>query len=102
MPGLKKYHGTDTFLTEALTLEAKAHVADAVTAKKPFFLYFAPYAVHAPFNSDPRFAANYKNSGKPAPAQAFATLIEGMDKALGDLLDHLEQLGIADANTSLI
>jgi arylsulfatase A-like enzyme len=100
VPGLQKYHGTDTFLTEALTLEAKSHVADAVKAEKPFFLYFAQYAVHAPFNSDPRFAANYKNSGKPAAAQAFATLIEGMDKSLGDLLDHLEQLGVAE-NTLL-
>jgi arylsulfatase A-like enzyme len=100
VPGLEKYHGTDTFLTEALTLEAKAHVADAVKREKPFFLYFAPYAVHAPFNSDPRFAANYKNTGKPAPAQAFATLVEGVDKALGDLLDQLDQLGVAE-NTLL-
>jgi arylsulfatase A-like enzyme len=96
VPGLKKYHGSDTFLTEALTLEAKAHVADAVKAKKRFFLYLAHYAVHAPFNSDPRFAANYKNSGKPANAQAFASLVEGMDKSLGDLLDHLEKLGVAE------
>jgi arylsulfatase A-like enzyme len=96
VPGLEKYHGTDTFLTDALTLEAKAHVSDAVKANKPFFLYLAHYAVHAPFNSDPRFAANYKNSGKPANAQAFASLVEGMDKSLGNLLDHLEKLGIAE------
>jgi arylsulfatase A-like enzyme len=96
VPGLKKYHGTETFLTDALTLEAKAHVAEAVKDRKPFFLYFAQYAVHAPFNSDPRFAANYRDSGKPANAQAFATLIEGMDKSLGDLLDHLDQLGVAE------
>jgi len=96
VPGLEKYHGQDIFLTEALTLEAKAHVSDAVKAEKPFFLYFAQYAVHGPFNSDPRFAANYKNSGKPDNAQAFATLIEGMDKSLGDMLDHLDTLGIAE------
>jgi arylsulfatase A-like enzyme len=96
VPGLEKYHGTDTFLTEALTIEAKSHVSDAVKANQPFFLYFAQYAVHAPFNSDPRFAANYTQSGKPANAQAFATLIEGMDKSLGDMLDHLEALGVAD------
>ncbi len=96
MPGLEKYYGSETFLTEALTIEAKARVTDAVQAGKPFFLYFAHYAVHAPFNSDPRFAAHYKGSGKPAPAQAFATLIEGMDKSLGDMLDHLDALGIAD------
>ena len=99
--GLDKYHGQEIFLTEALTLEANAHVADAVKADKPFFLYFPQYAVHAPFNSDPRFAANYANSGKPAPAQAFATLIEGMDKSLGDVLDHLEKLGVAE-NTLFI
>lgn len=101
VPGLEKYHGQDIFLTEALTLEAKAHVSDAVKADKPFFLYFAQYAVHAPFNGDPRFADHYKDSGKSPEAQAFATLVEGMDKSLGDMLDHLEALGIAD-NTLVI
>lgn len=95
VPSLEKYHGTDTFLTEALTLEAKAQLDEAVKTGKPFYLNFAHYAVHSPFQSDPRFADHYKDSGKPAPAQAFATLIEGMDKSLGDLLDHLEKLGVA-------
>ena len=101
VPGLEKYHGTDTFLTDALALEAKAQVSDAVKSDKPFLLYFASYAVHAPFNSDPRFAPHYKVSDKPEQAQAFAALVEGMDKALGDLLDHLEKLGVAE-NTLLL
>ena len=96
VPHLKKYHGTETFLTEALTIEAKTHVAAAVKSDTPFYLYMSHYAVHAPFNSDPRFAANYKDSGKSANAQAFATLIEGMDKSLGDILDQLDELGVAD------
>lgn len=54
-----------------------------------------------PFNSDPRFAANYKDSGKSPQSQAYATLIEGMDKSLGELLDHLDQLGVAE-NTLVI
>ncbi|MFP6678451.1 MAG: sulfatase [Pirellulaceae bacterium] len=96
VPHLDKYHGTETFLTEALTIEAKSHVTEAVRAAKPFYLYCSHYAVHAPFNSDSRFAGNYKDSGKSAPAQAFATLIEGMDKSLGDVLDHLDTLGVAE------
>ena len=52
--------------------------------------------MHAPFESDPRFADHYKDSGKPEAAQAFATLIEGMDKSLGDMLDHFEKLGVAE------
>ncbi|MCE9605487.1 MAG: sulfatase [Planctomycetia bacterium] len=94
--GLDPYYGTDTFLTEALTLEAKRHVGDAVKIVKPFFLNFAHYAVHSPFDSDPRFAAHYRDSSKSPQAQAFATLVEGMDKSLGDLLDHLELLGVAE------
>jgi arylsulfatase A-like enzyme len=100
VPHLEKYHGTDTFLTEALTLEAIARIGEAVKDGKPFFLHFAHYAVHSPFDSDPRFAAHYKDSGKSDKAQAFATLVEGMDKSLGDLLDHLEKLGVAE-NTLL-
>lgn len=96
VPHLEHYHGTDTFLTEALTREATARVDDAVKDGKPFFLHFAHYAVHSPFDSDPRFAAHYKDSGKSARAQAYATLVEGMDKSLGDLLDHLEKLGVAE------
>ena len=101
VPHLEKYHGSDTFLTEALTIEAKEAVSQAVAADKPFYLYFSHYAVHAPFESDPRFAANYANSEKPERAQAFATLIEGMDKSLGDMLDHFDDLGIAE-NTFVI
>ena len=101
VPHLEKYHGSDLFLTEALTLEANAHVEAAVKAEQPFFLYFPQYAVHAPFQSDKRFAANYVDSGKSPQAQAFATLIEGMDKSLGDVLDNLDRLGVAE-NTLVI
>ncbi len=101
VPGLEAYHGTDTFLTEALTLEANKILAATVQEEKPFFLYFAQYAVHSPFQSDPRFAEHYKDSGRPKNAQAFATLIEGMDKSLGDVLAALETLGVAK-NTLVI
>jgi len=96
VPHLEKYHGTDTFLTDALTIEAKQQISQAVDDGVPFFLDLAHYAVHAPFRSDPQFAENYDESGKPKNAQAYATLIEGMDTSLGDVLDHLETLGIAE------
>ena len=51
------------------------------------------YAAHSPFQTDPRFGDNYKDSGKSRPANSFATLIEGIDKSLGDLMDHLEAKG---------
>ncbi|MEM6470805.1 MAG: sulfatase-like hydrolase/transferase [Planctomycetota bacterium] len=96
VPHLERYHDSETFLSEALTIEAKKRVTDAVADGEPFFLYFAHYAVHAPFQSDPRYADNYVDSGKPAPAQAFATLIEGMDDSLGEMLDHFTKLGVSE------
>lgn len=96
VPHLEAYHGSKTFLTEALTLEANKQIDASIRDKKPFFLYFAQYAVHAPFQANPRFAAHYVNAEKPAAAQAFATLIESMDESLGMLLDHLEKTGQAE------
>lgn len=101
VPDLEKYHGTDTFLTEALTLECMSLITEAKKSDKPFFLHFAPYALHAPFQSNPRYADNYKDSGKPKNAQAYATLVESMDAALDELLDHLDEQGIAE-NTLIL
>lgn len=96
VPRLEKYHGTDTFLSEALTIEANAQIDKAIEEKKPFFLYMSHYAVHAPFEADKRFVAHYENGmGKSELAKNFATLIEGMDKSLGDIMGHLEKKGIA-------
>ena len=94
VPGLDAYHGSDTFLSEALTLELKKAMDEAVEIDKPFFIDMSHYAVHAPFESDPRFVKSYKNA--KSKHAAFASLIEGMDKSLGDLLDHLEALGVAE------
>ena len=96
VPGLDRYRGTGTFLTEALTREALREIDRSLETEQPFFLYLAHYAVHAPFHSDPRFADHYRDRGLSPQAQAYATLIEGMDRSLGDLLDHLEARGIAD------
>lgn len=101
VPGLEKYHGEEIFLTEALTLEANAAISKAKEDGKPFFLNMAHYAVHAPFHSDPRFADHYKNSGKNEKAQAYATLIEGIDKSLGDIIRHVKDLGLGE-NTLLL
>ena len=101
VPGLDKYHGSETFLTEALTLEAKIEVDKALAAEKPFFLHMSHYAVHSPFQSDPRFAARYAGSPDIPAFKAYATMIEGMDKSLGDLMDHLEEKGAAE-NTLII
>lgn len=101
VPHLEKYHGTDTFLTEALTLEAKGLMDKALELSKPFFLYMSHYAVHAPFATDNRFYQKYIVKGLTDKEAQYAALLEGMDKSLGDLMDYVEKKGIAD-NTVII
>lgn len=96
VPGLAKYHGTHTFLTEAITIEAKEQLRQVAAEQRPFFLYFAQFAVHFPLNVDDRFIDHYKDSGQSKKVNAFAALIEGMDKSLGDIINYLEELKIAE------
>jgi arylsulfatase A-like enzyme len=101
VPGLEAYHGKDVYLTEALTLEAIKSVEQSVTDRKPFYLYMSHYAVHAPWEKDMRFYQKYIDEGlKPAEA-TLASMIEGMDKSLGDLRAALKRLGVAD-NTIIV
>lgn len=99
VPGLDAYHNTGTFLTEALTLEMNKAIEKSVADGVPFFAYMSHYAVHSPFQEDTRFSANYPSlSGK---AKKFATMIEGMDKSLGDIVDKVNALGVGE-NTLVI
>ena len=103
VPGLEKYHGQDINLTEALTIEARDAISKAVSTGKPFYLYMAHYAVHAPIQPHKRFVENYENRNYddteidiPAPEERYASMVEGMDASLGALLDHVKKLGVAE------
>lgn len=94
VPGLGAYHGKDIYLTEATTIEALAAAEAALDREERLFLYLAHYAVHAPLMPDPRFVGNYPDLD-PREA-AYASMVEGMDKSLGDVLDLLDRRGIED------
>lgn len=98
VPGLEKYWGTDTFVTEALTQEALKALDKADKYGQPFFLYMAHYAIHVPVDKDMRFYDKYIAKGLTEKEAAYASLIEGMDKSLGDIMDWLERTG-NDKNT---
>jgi arylsulfatase A-like enzyme len=93
---LDQYFGKSIHLTEALTREACREIREAVTSKRPFFCYFAHYAPHTPIRPDERFAPRYRQAGLDETESAYASLIEGLDKSVGDLLDLLDELGIVD------
>lgn len=101
VPGLRKYWQTGTFVTEALTQEALKALDKAKAYNQPFYLYMSHYAIHIPIDKDVRFFDKYKKKGLSDKEAAYASLIEGMDKSLGDIMDWLEKNGEAD-NTIII
>lgn len=101
IPGLRKYWNTGTFATEALTREAIHALDKAKAYNQPFYLYMSHYAIHIPIDRDVRFFDKYKKKGLSDKEAAYAALIEGMDKSLGDLMDWLDANGEAD-NTVII
>ena len=101
VPDLEEYFGTDSFLTEALTLEAIKALEHPVKNQQPFFLNMAHYAVHTPIMADKRFVQKYYDQGLDSIEARYASLVEGMDKSLGDIMHWLDQKGIA-SNTIIM
>lgn len=96
IPGLEKYWGKGVFATEALTLEALSALDDAKAQDRPFFLYMSHYAVHVPIDRDPRYYDKYLAKGLSGKEAAYAALVEGMDKSLGDIMSWLEANSLDD------
>ena len=96
VPGLEEFFEDDVFLTDALTIRAEEEMSRAIEEGVPFYLNMAHYAVHWPFMPDPRFVSHYQDTAFSRDAVGFATLIEGMDRSLGEIMDFLVEKGVAE------
>jgi arylsulfatase A-like enzyme len=73
------------------------------TAKRPFFLNYAPYAVHTPIHPIDSLKIKYENK-TPWNSQQnvdYATMIDNLDRNIGQLIGVLEDLEMID-NTLII
>lgn len=85
------------FLTDRLTTEAEHFIEQ--NKDKPFFLYFAHYAVHQPIAGKPEVVAKYKNrvdANDPQHNPVYAALVESVDDSLGRLRTKLEELKLSE------
>lgn len=101
VPGLEAYHEKDIFLSEALTLEAVKALKANEASGKPFFLYMSHYAVHTPIMADDRYFNDYLALGLDTIEARYASMVQGMDKSLGDLMDYLKETDQSD-NTVIL
>ena len=101
VPDLSNYHGSETNLTEALTLEAIQSLEAPIQNHQPFYLNMAHYAIHVPLQQDARFYTSYLQKGLDTPSAKYASMVEAMDKSLGDIMQFLKSKKVAD-NTIII
>lgn len=100
--GFRQYKESPKYLSHALvdkTIEFIEHSQTKSTEKKPFFAFLSFTAVHAPMEAE---AADLeKFSALTGKRKTLAAMTFAMDKAIGRLLNRLEQLGISD-NTLVV
>jgi len=99
VPGLERYHGHDIFLTEALAIEASAQIRSAAADGVPFYMNFAPYAVHTPIMPNRKYQHLYPDLDERE--SAYASMIHSVDAALGAIIATLEETGQVD-NTVIV
>jgi len=88
------------YLTD-LIMEKTIEFIDTVSS--PFFLYYAPYAVHTPINPVKSLLEKYNQ--KPASNgqgnAKYATMVENLDRNIGLLISEMKNKGIFD-NTLIV
>ncbi|MGK0414693.1 MAG: arylsulfatase A-like enzyme [Polaribacter sp.] len=83
------------YLTDAFSREAVNFVDK--NAKKPFFLYLAYNAPHAPLQATEKYLSRYPNI-KNKDRKTYAAMVSAVDDGVGLLLQKLKDLNI-DKNT---
>jgi uncharacterized sulfatase len=74
----------------------------AVSEKKPFFLWYAPFMPHTPHTPPQRLLEKYKRKGvKSDFVASYYAMIEWFDETVGQLLDRLDAKGLTK-NTLIV
>ena len=95
LPGLEDAPAGE-YLTDRLTSEAERFIER--NKNRPFFLYFAHYAVHIPLMAKPEVTAKYPAGGKPGTQNnpIYAAMVESMDDSVGRVMKKLTDLGLTE------
>jgi arylsulfatase A-like enzyme len=96
VPGLERFHGTDTHLTDAITELALESVEAAVKEGRPFYLHLAHYAVHVPLQPHEPYAERFRKLRYGETEARYASMVAGVDASLGNLVAKLTALGVAE------
>ncbi len=85
-------HGDDGLKIGRETMQPMYHFMDkAVTEKKPFFLWYAPFLPHTPHTPPERLLAKYRSKTPSLAVAEYWAMIEWLDETCGELTNYLEK-----------
>lgn len=70
-------------------------IRTARTEKKPFFIWYAPMMPHDPHTPPQRLLDRYQPRTPSIHQARYWSMVEWFDETVGELLDHLDQQGLA-------
>lgn len=82
------------YLTDLFSREAVSYVREH--AAEPFFLHLAYNAPHFPLQAPAETIDAYRRPGRTTAVATLYAMLEIMDRGMGELLDELDRLGIAE------
>ena len=93
----------DPKLVFAITERAINFVKRQIAERRPFYVQLSHYAAHLQVQTRPGSLERFERKGSPdrAVTHAFAGMLYDLDAAVGQMLDALEELGVAE-NTYVI
>ena len=90
----EEFEKSSVYLTDLWGTEASAFIER--NAKRPFFLYLAFNAVHAPLHALDDDIAPFAKTITNPNRRIYAGMQRAMDRAVGQVLDELDKQGIAN------
>lgn len=76
-------------------------IDESIAAKKPFFVWYAPFLPHSPHNPPERLLKRYRELNDSLPVAKYQAMCEWYDETCGSLIDFVEQRGLTN-NTVFI
>lgn len=92
------------YLTDHLTDRAVDLIEEWGQDERPFFLYFAYYAVHTPIQGKPALVKHYRKKIQRLESKGkelihdnptYAAMVHALDQSVGRIIGKLQEIGIA-------
>lgn len=96
-------HPDEQYLSDFLSDNAASFVKESAAGNKPFFLYYADFLVHKPFEAKAEYLKHFgqKSSSERHKSPMAAAMIKSLDDSVGKILRALDECG-ASENTLFV